>query len=62
MELPIPHQDIQKVQGWLGRGDWAASEEYLAEKYPQHRTLIREWLRASKSRSEGNLRPMGVAA
>lgn len=62
MELPIPHEDIQKIQGWLGDKNWKASEEYLAGKYPQHRALIREWLAASQVRSEGGAALMSLAA
>jgi hypothetical protein len=62
MELPIPHEDLQKVQGWLGQGEWEAAESYLASKYPQHRALLSEWLAASKARNEGASTPVKLAA
>jgi len=62
MELPIPHEDIQKVQEWLENRHWKAGEVYLVDKYPQHRTLISEWLRASQARSEGDKVPMSLVA
>lgn len=52
MELPIPHDDLKKVQGWLSRDEWDAAEIYLVGKYPQHRALLHEWVTGSKSRHE----------
>ncbi len=52
MELPIPHADLQKVQGWLESGDWSSAETYLTGKYPQHRALLSEWIAGSRSRHE----------
>ena len=62
MELPIPHQDIAQVQGWLGDRNWRAGEDYLVEKYPDHRSLIQEWIMASKARSEGMQVPVSRVA
>jgi hypothetical protein len=62
MELPIPHQDIAQVQGWLGEGNWHASADYLANKYPQHRGVIHEWMEASQARSEGRHALVSLAA
>ncbi|WP_179404347.1 hypothetical protein [Burkholderia guangdongensis] len=54
MELPIPHADLKKVQGWLDSGEWDSAEAYLVGKYPQYFNLLKEWLAASKARSEGS--------
>jgi len=62
MELPIPHQDIAQLQGWLGDGNWHAGESYLTDTYPQHRSLIHDWIVASKARSEGRQVPVNLAA
>jgi len=54
MALPIPYIDLEKVQNWLGQGDWVLTEEYLCAKYPQHRALLADWLSASQKRSQGH--------
>ncbi len=54
MKIPIPHADLQKVQGWIGSGDWSSAETYLTGKYFQHRALLSEWIAGSRSRRENN--------
>lgn len=62
MELPVPHADLKKVQDWLGDGNWDAAGRYLIGKYPEYRTLLGEWLAASKARNEGTSKSAKLAA
>jgi hypothetical protein len=62
MSLPIAHSDMQKLQGWLENNDWAKTEQYLANKYPEHSELLAMWCKASRERSlSATIRP-AVAA
>lgn len=62
LALPIPYPDLYRVQGWLDAGNWHASEEYLVAQYPHYSHLIREWIAASRVRSEGMQDAMPLVA
>jgi hypothetical protein len=52
MSLPIPYQDFSKIQNWLSVGHWQSVEQYLSDKYPQHRAIIGQWCAESRKRKE----------
>ncbi len=53
MALRFPREDLEKVQTWRGSGDWESAEQYLSERYPEHRLLLADWLARGRIRSQG---------
>ncbi|MHA6896004.1 hypothetical protein ACQUJT_18230 [Ralstonia pseudosolanacearum] len=53
MALPIPYDDLLKVQNWFDQNDWTAVRQYLTAKYPEHRQCLENWMAGSEARSRG---------
>ncbi|GLU29520.1 MULTISPECIES: hypothetical protein [Brucella/Ochrobactrum group] len=54
VEFPLTYMELRTLQGWLENKDWDAAENYLSEKYPEHRCLLSGWLAACRNRSEAS--------
>ncbi|WP_374834667.1 hypothetical protein [Paenochrobactrum pullorum] len=62
MELPVPYSDVKILQTWFDKGEWATAENYLIQKYPEHRNLLKEWMIGCKRRSENDSTSIKLAA
>jgi hypothetical protein len=48
--LSISKEFGQRLSALIKSDQWEAAAKLLADKYPQHRALLRKWFAASKAR------------